>query len=910
MTSSPPTSLPTITSVAASPTPPENPTHSPGGGYFSSSSHNTGQSPSSGNNITSPAPLSRSSTLLRTPPISEPQSRHERGGYFTSKRARSTSRYARTTSPDTNSIPSLSPGFSSGGSFHSSDTGHSLCSYSSGEYLSPPQFQGDDDKPPYRPRSGSSDSLSMMKKKMRRADTIPNDKKVKVKRRHRRRHRCQHHRSKKEEHHEHSCWEQPGCQVAPTALTGQKHLCSGHAGHFIPRRTRHGNTDTFGRLMPHSMPGPAPPVVTRRWSSVEVGAHQLRLQRGLHSTTSRVEKARGLTSGHNTDESIPENVSHRFRSSSFTRGAIDHGILEEIREKLTVRKVTTTELESPVVPPLSITLRRASGASGVSNNFIRSPNDQSSYSAENSGLTTPLAGAQHVPQDRQPSAAYLITSEDIESITLLIAKNLGQDLHSYDRNIILDDTSSTAQSSRNTRTPTISSIGSRGSNPFSAYSTVNAVDFQPNNSQPSNQYEYLQVKDSQMAMQRSGSNRSVHELLWKGSRNSSGKFSSTAYDTSSESGTSPEVMSEKREMEPTAEKGNAFDPKNARASISEWSWKLPQNDIAMVVTSSDSDSNDATSRAETFKTKIRPPLRSAASTPKERMAARVRPFPRYAASHEQLQDVVSFPPLSNRKATNEWISPLPDMEIKSPLSTPPLTNSRSLYGIGVDVTTGSSDATISKPLFTSWVRSAEESPSQSPGIDFRQDYGFGGLSTDAKMHSDGRRKSSVKPHPKAAPRTGQTFAMGSSIGVHASERRKSSSPRIQRVRTIDNVHKGERDEPASRWRPPSICPPRLSPSQLSPSPVEVEESSEQRPEGRVPEMMTRLHRLRSGFTDRISLVEARTPPLPKSDCAGIYGTITGTLRRSIGASCQDNASTHDCDDCAKDPRNPSVDWIG
>ncbi|KAH7380903.1 hypothetical protein BKA64DRAFT_727605 [Cadophora sp. MPI-SDFR-AT-0126] len=891
------------------PTPPEKHAHSPGGGYFSSSSHATGQSPLSDNNITSPAPLSRSSTLLLTPPISKLPSTQDKGGYFSSTKARSVSRHARTTSPDNNSMPSLSPGLSSGGSIQSSDTGYSLCSYSSGEYLSPPQFQGDDDKPPYRPRSGSSDSLSMMTRKLRRAGTVPNDKKVRVKRRHRR-HRCRHNQSKKEDPPEYSCWAQSGCQVAPTAQAGQKHLCSGHAGYLVPRKTRHGNTDTFGRLMPHSMPGPAPPNVTRRWSSVEVGAHQLRLQTPLQCETSRAVRSRGSISRDNSGEFIPENIRHRYRSSSFTRGAIDHGIVEAIREKLTIRKVTTTELERPVVPPLSITLRRASGASGVSGSFIRSPNDQTS-SVENSGLTTPLAGTQHVPEDRHPSAAYLITSEDVESITLLIAKNIRQHVHSYDRNSILDDTSSTAQSASNTRTPTISSIGAERPNPFSTNSdTVNVVKMQPTNSRTSDQREYLQVKDSQMTMHRSGSNRSVHELLWKGSRKSSGHFSSTACDTSSESDTFPEVMSEKREMEPVAEKGNAFDPKNASASISEWSWKLPQNDITMVVISSDSDSNEPVSRQERIKARRRPPLRSAASTPKERMAARVRPFPRYAASHEQLQDVVSFPPLSNRKPTSEWISPLPDMEITSPLSSPPFKNSGSLYGIGVDVTTGSSGTTTSKPPFTSWVRSTEASPSQSPGIDFRQDYGFGGLSVDAQMHNDGRRKSSAKPHPKAAPRTGQTFAMGSSIGVHASERRKNSSPRIQRVRTIDNIHKGERDEPASRWRPPSVCPPRLSPSQLSLSPVEAEESREQRLEDRVPEMMTRLHRLRSGFTDRISLVEATTPPLPKSDCAGIYGTITGTLRRSIGASCQGNAPTHDCDDCAKEPRNPSVDWIG
>jgi len=907
MSSTPPTSLPSSTSVPASPTPLENPSQTPAGGFLSSRSHTMVQSPPPDNNIPTPAPLSRSSTLVQTPAISHGQSRQDRGGYFSSRRTQPTSTQNFARIPDNNSMPSLSPGLSPAGSFNSSDTGVNRCSYSSSEYLSPPHFQGDDDKPPHICRSESSESLSMMKEKPRREETIPNDRKVRVKRRRRRRYGRRQQTSEGNQHHEHASWEQSVCQLAPTAPTGQKHLCTGHAGPFVPSKTRHGHTDTFGRVIPQSTQGPASLVVTRRWSSVEVGACKKRLPKGLQSTTSKVAICRA-TSKDNNDESNLDHAGHRYKSSSFTRGGKDHEIVSAIREKLTVRKVDTSGLGSPVAPPLSITLRRASDASGSIFNRPRERDDQNHSSVGNSGLMTPLAGAQHVPGDKQPSAGYLITNEDIESISLLIKKSLGQYLHSYDRNSILDESSSAGRISRNTRAPTISGTGGGKPDLLSTDITTNTVDFQPSHSRPSDQNECLEVKDFQMNIQRSGSDKSVHELLWQESKSSSGEASSNPCDTPPESKTSLNIMSEECEVESGIERGNAFDPQNARASISDWSGRLSQNDVPIVITSSDSDSNEATPKVESFKARRRPQVRSAASTP--RVATRIRPFPRYAASHEQLQDVVSFPPLSNRKATNEWISPLPDMEIKSPLSTPPLTNSGSLYEIGVDFTTGPSGATTSKSPITSWVRSAEASPSQSPGIDFRQDYGFGGMSATTKQHNDSRRKSSIKPHPKASPRTGQTFAMSSSIGVHASERRKSSSPHIQRVRTIDNIHKGERDEPASRWRPPSVCPPRLSPSQLSPSPVEAEEIRDQKPEDRVPEMMTRLYRLRSGFTDRISLVEARTPPLPRSDFAGIYGTITGTLRRSIGTSCQDNAATHNCDDCAKDPWNPNVDWIG
>ncbi|KAH7323687.1 hypothetical protein BKA65DRAFT_567533 [Rhexocercosporidium sp. MPI-PUGE-AT-0058] len=918
MSSDPPTSVPMINSIAASPTPPEKPPQSPGE-YFSSRSRTPGPSQSPGNNTTSPAPLSKSSTLLQTPPISESKSRQDRGSYFPFQSARSASRYTRTTSPDNHTTPSLSPGLSSGGSFHSSDTGQSPCSYSSSEYLSPPRFQPDGDKPPYVPRRDSSDSLSMIKKKLRRADTIPNDKKIKVKRRHRRRHGCQHHRSKRQEQHQASCWGEPSCQVAPTALTGHKELCSGHAGHFVPKNTQHGSTDTFGRLMAHSMPGPAPPVVARRWSSVEVGAHRIGPQSTLQNPTPQAVGMHGSKNKDQQSDLVPKNLSHGYRSSSFTRDTINHDIVRTVREKLTLRKVVSNQSENPVEPPLSITLRRASGASSISALSGRAttcPVHKDFHSGGESGGATPIVGYQISSQNGESSAAYLITSEDIESITLLIADNLGHSRRTYSRNWTLGDNDPPEQPSCITRAPTISSSGTRQPNTLSAESTIILADFQPMPSETTAQGDYLQVKGLQKPIQRSGSNTSIHEVLWKVSKQSTRSFGSSAYeddgkacDTSSSSGTSPQSLPEKGKKKPAADKGNAFDPNNARESINEWSWTLPKNDITMMITSSDSDSNDAPPRTKTISTKSRLPLRSTVSSPRVPVAPRVRPFPRYAASHEQLQDVVSFPPLSPRKATNEWFSPLPDMETTSKLSTPSPTTARPLYNLGVDVTTGPSCSAMSKAPFASWVRSAEVSPSQSPGVEFRPDYGFGALSSNTRIN-DSRRRSVIRPHPKATARTGQSLAMGSSIGVHSSERRKSSAPRVQRVRTIDNIHKGERDGHASRWRPPSICPPRLSPSQLSSSSAEPEESKERRSEERVPDMMTRLHRLRSGITDRISLVEAKSPQLPKSDCAGIYGTITGTLRRSIAAPYQDDTSKHTCDECANDPRSPSIDWIG
>ncbi|KAL2062801.1 hypothetical protein VTL71DRAFT_5873 [Oculimacula yallundae] len=599
MSSSPPTSVPTITSIGASPTPPEKPMQSPSE-YFSMISHSPGPGQSSGNNITSPVALSRSSTSLLTPPISETHSKHERAGYFSSMHGGLPPKNDRKPSPDHRSTPTPSPGPSSGGSFYSSDTGRSPCSYSSGEYLSPPQFQGDDDKPPYISRRRSSNSLSMMKKKLRRADTIPNDRGIKVKRRYRR-HGCRHHKIQKGSCQDSSNWEEPSCQIAPTATKGNKLLCRGHTGHKVPKNTRFGNTDTFGRLISSSMPGPAPPLITRRWSSVEMGAHQISLKSILPAFPLHgFSKDQRSTDENLGDQTVSNNLHDRHRSSTFTRGAVDNDIVQVVRERLTFRKIATTTAENRIIPPLSITVRRASGESGISG-VAREPIDQDPRSDGGSGTETPHANAHNQMQGGMPSDAYLITNKDIEAITILIAGNLRQNLQS---NMFMH-ASSMAQARHETRNFNAFSTG-YSETPSTINRTSDTELRLSAVTQGPIQSDYLQVGGLKQPRRKSGSGASVHEVIWNNSRNSTRSFESSAseheddkhYDTSSEPGSSTENLSGNNTRKEAVDKGDAFDPNNARESINEWSWKLPQNDSMMPVASSDSESTDVTPRTQ------------------------------------------------------------------------------------------------------------------------------------------------------------------------------------------------------------------------------------------------------------------------------------------------------------------------
>ena len=864
------------------------------------SSPNDEYFPSFGARSASPAtPAIRPTTptsLLRTPPMDAQSPIHvctraDTNSDIFARSPHSSYRATRATSPSDNRSTTLSPSISSGGgSVYSSDTGRSPCSLSSSDYLTPPQFQADADKRPYKARQGSSVSLNMMRRP-NSTSTKPCKKAHKSGRLHRK-HRCHHRRS-----HEHQTpyhWCQQVCQVIPTAPKGMKELCIGHIGKFKPLMSLRGNTDTYGRILPRLWSDPAPPLVSRRWSSVEIGSHQIRLASIL--PTKSVVSTPTARSLHKSDEVfLPRKLSRPYRSSTFTHGAIDHDIVRTVREKLTLRKVPSIQLQTPA----TITLRRASDTSVISGvstgtELLTPTNDPIT------GSTTPRPYPMS-QLDRETDTAYLITSKEIDSITELIEANLRRNFRPHNRvSAYLPATPPAAQVTRSPPSPSTGILPKISSPPVSTIMVSPAKAA----SKAQDSLSYLQVASPSRSNSRSDfrspSPENAHEIIWEagGSPNSRSSMDDVDRNMSSTSNVSASqdtsVTPHANDSEsprlpsPTLDKGDAFDPSNARASISEWSWRLSQPEIPTIVTPSDSESNDVNPYSETpLKVTPRTPIRSVASAPdvpKASRKAKSRFFARPASTSPEVEDVVFFPPLPTRRTTSDWYSPLPNIDC-SPTKSP---TSQSLCNEIIDATGAiTPNIPAPQPQRHLYFPTMDRPESPTPNAELNSNY-------------TAPRKSVIKAHPQAPARTGSQATIGSSIGASSGERRKSSvKPSIKRVHTIDHVSKGSRTRNWTRNRPPSVCPPPISAS-----PGEISEDNES----------TRAMILPPN--KRIEPVNRRrrdmSPPLPTMDRAGIYAKITGSVRSALGLDdCQDECPPqHDCDDCAKDPRQPSVDWLG
>jgi hypothetical protein len=851
--------------------------------------------------------------VLRTPPVGEPRSPpRSTADCFSLRSARSTSRYTRRNSHSDNvslSTPCISPCLSTG-SFHSSDTGHSA---SSSDFLTPPLFQADADNPPYKPRRQSDECLSMM----RRSRAMAHEKFRKTRRRHARKHKCRHKKVSLDEPQNRPHWWLSGCQIAPTAPASLIDPREGHTRRHRPRNIPFGNTDTSGQVIDGLRVTPAPPLVTRRWSSVEIGTHQTHPPSAMTKGSPASAPEPGAHG--NSPRINPAPLSQCHRSSTFTCGVRDHDIVLAIREKLTTRKLPSTQLQTQLQTPATITLRRASSTGGVTEITEINPATAMMSPDALSGGTTPLANPCFQFHHRRPPATYLITSSDIDSITELIEANIRRKFQSQSR-VDLPPPSLTPPTPYGTRIPTVTTKGLVPITSSPAESAVTVAEVQRSCSKPQDPLNYLQVSPAhrtKKTISRKYSQKSMHEVIWEGSLSPQNTGSMTEQECfkspsrsncSSQPGTPrtpdstacPNPSTASRSTLLPMDKGVPFDPCNARDSISEWSWRCPRGEDAeiSVVVTSDSESNEMTPSVQTP-----PTARPTISDPQVQASPKTKPSPRSVILDTQLSDVVSFPPLPARRTTSDWYSPLPDIETPLPLS-----ERRSLYDIGIDVTCSppSSKPTILTVDQNPWVRSAQvlsPEPSRAPTRSIRSDYEI-------------RRKSVIRTHPKAPARVGESSAMGSSVGASSRERRRSSTKSlkgIRHVRTIDN--KPERPGTWIKRRPPSICPPPKTPS-----PSEMDDDEEGwlgglRVGGSGPGTRgLSISGMKSRLADRMSLITARSPPLPKADHAGIYGRITGTSKngKDAGDDCKekDGCTPHVCDDCKNDPRNPSVDWIG
>ncbi|KAH6678545.1 hypothetical protein B0J14DRAFT_582995 [Halenospora varia] len=849
--------------------------------------------------------------LLKTPSSTKSQS------YFTQRRHSNTPRYQNSPTSDNLSTPSqagLSPKHSSagsqhssGGSVYSSNSGHSYGSNSSGEYLTPPRTEDNDEKPPYRPRRQSSDSLTLLRK-TKRVQSMPPDTIAmidKVKRRRKRKKNCRHKEIFVDEHQNRPYWWLPPSVssryiTSPRQSPRIREKPGLNTGISLPTTPTARGLEIKERIFPKPSSGLAPPVTIRRWSAAATSNRKKSLMAFHHGEAGFDMSSLSLKPAHVTLRKLSRQDTSGVRMPA----VVAPDIVQAIREKLTARKISQPHM--PI--PASITLRRASGTTTVSD--MQMEEHPSTAAPEGRERSDQSVTSIHFTQNN--SDTYLITSRDIDSITELITAEYQMKQQSDIRIDI--GTPTPPSTSRTTRVPSITSKGlfpAASSTASSSLTTAQAQRFAGR--RPMKNPQKLHVPQHPKGeLARAESQKNMHEIIWQGGGSPSVSdvaddedrlecnFSSLFSEPTtplSHSNQAPGGTNKTRLHNPET---IAFDPRNAKASIENWSWHCRQPIRVVIPSSSDSEidrQSDGPRNSESVS------FTNRGIRPKQVPTNRVRRQPRGSRSESQLLDVVSFPPLP-RRTTSDWFSPLPEIEMASESY-----NSKCLYSIGLDITCGPSSCSSktitpgnSSPTF---VRNTAIPKCSS--VDFRPYYNhwsknmvrsstapLSGLSSSPGKDSTTNGKGTVDIRPKASPQTGLSAETGHFIGVASDKRRTSSTQSLQRVRTIDHKDKGSRAGTWSQRRLPSVCPPPISAS--PPEPVSGDVS---------PVLQRQESEVRRG-----QLLQDKMPPTPKVDHARIYRQLTGSGKKGVLSVCAQDCEPHICDDCALDPRKPSVDWIG
>ena len=848
--------------------------------------------------ITQPIALEKNLPILSTsvksspaPPIGvrfdpnlKPKDRAHQGSqssYFTAK----TSRHKHHGRPakDGQSTPS----------FNSSDQGYSTGSTESDSsmYLSPPA-EALTDSPPYKPSRSGTISLTMM----RRPSSLPNGfENVKVSYRWPRfKPRERFHML---EHRHEPYWWLPQPSRNPNSAVEARQLRSALRRQFR-KKQRRGMENVQGQYRPILTTSLAPPVVSRPWSSIEIGsqgANQLLEQKRPPVTRAFPSRSRASTI------SLP----HRPPRKS------SDDMVETIRQKLMSRRISSTR--SPT--PAEITLRRASGA------YISNA-DASIRSSVRTVKT--LVPAKSISGDTAPralssglsNAKYLITSKDIDAITALIESSLKPQAQDAQHNIIDDSTISTPNAASRCRGTSFTEKGmivTRGKPSISSAikPEVASSVIQQHDAAESLQHAAACTKPRQPSIiSRCLSRKSEHEVIWQGGSDVADSgckanehccADSEDYEEDSPHSHSPEIVavSNLRQLS-----DHAFDPKNADESINTWRSELPNDPI--VVETLQSQSNRAPGISITKPTIVG-------------------------------QKVTSFPPLP-RRTTADWYSPLPDMSDAS--STEPQAQNQTLHDLGIDACTGPKDrpaspgpASPTTPLSLPYTLKdfMERQPSCEPIISAptanRDQFTnvFTGkeaerrisivddkssMATHPRLYpSEGRRKSSIRIHPTAIARVGTNGSIGSSLGVSAYAKRKMST----HVAVVDNAHKGERGGTWVKPRQDSGYPTTTMLAATDPEDDDEEEDSDESEDDSKSNStsesrrMSRPKLMKSGLVDRMALIRDRSSHSSNdTDHAWIYAQTTGS---QVKKKCNDMCKPKDCQACGKS-RAPSVDWIG
>lgn len=241
------------------------------------------------------------------------------------------------------------------------------------EYLTPPHFQRDTDAPPYRSQRRDPNSLVILPK---RNEIWTRRKNVTV-----------------------GCGRPEIKPLGPREQSGKSEDDAFEGS--VPSCKSKPSSKTQEELQRDLYSQPAPPVETRRWSSVELGAQFLENSRASISVL-RPSYSKG--------------------SCFYRDDPSDMDLIEIVRAKLKARKAPWTEMETPAIT----TLRKASGASHSPRGNL-SPINLSPRESPRSETPSPsrelLSNVCRSTDHRKPSA-YLITGAEIDSIACLLEVNL------------------------------------------------------------------------------------------------------------------------------------------------------------------------------------------------------------------------------------------------------------------------------------------------------------------------------------------------------------------------------------------------------------------------------------------------------------------------------------------------------
>ncbi|RDW66491.1 hypothetical protein BP6252_10126 [Coleophoma cylindrospora] len=791
--------------------------------------------------------------IILTPPI--PETSHAQRGRSATGDSYVTAK-SRRQSALSSQISDRYPSPAAESYFHSSEVSFSSGNASS-DFLTPPPTQNDCEKPPYRPSSCDSDSLTMKKSGSSRisgkSKRSSDSKRPKYTR------STAYFNSKSvEQNPKQISWWLPTCLLAPSAPRGAQYLCEGHLGDRLAR-----GSQILRRDISSQMPLQEPLKLRRRWSSVERGSHHVYiLPRAFRSFEGPILREK------RTKSSISESMNGSETS-----------LINAIRALLTQHKV------SPPGSTATITLHRPSTTSEAPNRdgwpILDIPNS-------GSGSSTPRANTPEFNTD--VATTYMITSHDVDSVAdSIIAHfrkhNSGPGTPRSQPMVVMRPPHIST-----VKRPSVTNKGLLPADGPCADATVTVEGVQScytiaadNSARPRSRKSL--AKEKLRSLSSSRPDNSIHEVIWEDTGHSSSQSSSACSLRGAEQECPRPTPSEQIPLPtPAVPDGpsygvsadSGFNVQDTYTIIERWAWNCAtppvlNSNIRTATRSSDSGTLETLPTSQAHRTRKKELVLPALKMTKT--------------------DVISFPALRDRKSTNDWLSPLPDLSR--------LPESLTLYAAGIDATMCPDAAPkliIQAPL--------DDQLRLRRNSELRRSRRNSSYRTPHNMEANDqnvRRKSMIQQHPNAPARAGHALLIGSSLGASSGARRKSSA----HIRIIDKVTEKLHQAP---WRKARVDSPYPS--------ISLGSSGEDVSQGTSPALRDRAVDTPSRFQiSRTQILDERTPPLPgKVDKVGIYNEVTGSKNVQRGSVLNPGqGEPHDCDDCVdipNDSRMPSVDWIG